>query len=60
MFGLFIILGIFLQEAEDYLATDGQTALAEAKKRAEHVGQQNQHMTEIAQEARSVADTYVD
>ncbi|XP_058793265.1 laminin subunit gamma-1 [Phymastichus coffea] len=46
-----------LTEAEDYLAIDGQTALAEAKKRAEHVGQQNEQMTLIAQEARSVADT---
>ncbi|XP_014218984.1 laminin subunit gamma-1 isoform X2 [Copidosoma floridanum] len=45
-----------LTEAEDFLATDGQSALAEARKRAEHVGQQNQQMTAIAQEARAVAD----
>ncbi|KAH0534833.1 laminin subunit gamma-1 [Cotesia glomerata] len=45
-----------LTEAEDYLATDGATALSDAKKRAEQVGQQNQQMTEIAQEARILAD----
>ncbi|XP_001604560.2 laminin subunit gamma-1 [Nasonia vitripennis] len=48
-----------LTEAEDYLATDGQSALAEAKKRAEHVGQQNEQMTAIAQEARSIADSNI-
>ncbi|XP_015116033.1 laminin subunit gamma-1 [Diachasma alloeum] len=45
-----------LTEAEDYLATEGASALAEAKKRAEQVGQQNQQMTNIAQEARVLAD----
>lgn len=45
-----------LTEAEDYLATDGASALAAAKLRAEQVGQQNQQMTAIAQEARVVAD----
>ncbi|KAK0177645.1 hypothetical protein PV328_001679 [Microctonus aethiopoides] len=45
-----------LTEAEDYLAGDGATALADAHKRAEQVGQQNQQMTEIAQEARVLAD----
>lgn len=34
-------------------------ALAEAKLRAEQVGQQNQQMTAIAHEARILADLYV-
>lgn len=45
-----------LTEAEDYLATDGATALASAKSRAEKVGQQNEQMTMIAQEARRRAE----
>ena len=45
-----------LTDAEDYLATSGATALAEAKSRAEQVGQQNKQMTTIAQEARVLAD----
>ncbi|XP_014601707.1 PREDICTED: laminin subunit gamma-1 isoform X1 [Polistes canadensis] len=45
-----------LTEAEDYLATDGATALTEAKLRADQVGQQNQQMTDIAHEARILAD----
>ncbi|XP_024947566.1 laminin subunit gamma-1 isoform X2 [Cephus cinctus] len=45
-----------LAEAESYLAIDGATALADARKHAEQVGQQNQQMTEIAQEARILAD----
>ncbi|KAG7211484.1 hypothetical protein KM043_010758 [Ampulex compressa] len=45
-----------LTEAEDFLATDGATALADAKLRAEQVGQQNQQMTTIAQQARISAD----
>ncbi|XP_034942261.1 laminin subunit gamma-1 [Chelonus insularis] len=48
-----------LTEAEDYLATEGATALEDARKRAEQVGQQNQQMTEIAQEARLLADLNV-
>ncbi|XP_031846744.1 laminin subunit gamma-1 isoform X2 [Nomia melanderi] len=48
-----------LTEAEDYLATDGATALADAKFRAEQVGQQNKQMTAIAQEARLLADQNV-
>ncbi|XP_011142346.1 laminin subunit gamma-1 [Harpegnathos saltator] len=45
-----------LTEAEDYLATDGASALTDAKLRAEQVGQQNQQMTAIAQEARLLAE----
>lgn len=45
-----------LKEAEDYLATDGASALTAAKLRAEQVGQQNQQMTSIAQEARLLAE----
>lgn len=45
-----------LNDAENELATRGATALNDAKKRAEQVGQQNQQMTLIAQEARSIAD----
>ncbi|XP_012279283.1 laminin subunit gamma-1 [Orussus abietinus] len=45
-----------LTEAEDYLATDGATALVDARARAEQVGQQNLQMTAIAQEARVLAD----
>lgn len=45
-----------LKNAEDYLATVGVTALNEAKRRANEVGQQNQQMTNIAQEARLIAD----
>jgi len=41
------------------LATDGANALAAAKLRAEQVGQQNQQMTSIAQEARVLAEVYV-
>ncbi|XP_076248690.1 laminin subunit gamma-1 [Calliopsis andreniformis] len=48
-----------LTDAEDYLATDGATALADAKNRAEQVGQQNKQMTSIAQEARVLADINV-
>ncbi|XP_012268511.2 laminin subunit gamma-1 [Athalia rosae] len=45
-----------LNRAEAYLATEGRTALNEARNRAEQVGQQNQQMTEIAQDARVLAD----
>ncbi|KAH0945533.1 hypothetical protein HN011_010340 [Eciton burchellii] len=45
-----------LTEAEDYLATDGASALSVAKLRAEQVGQQNEQMTSIAQEARVLAE----
>lgn len=48
-----------LTDEEDYLATDGATALADAKSRAEQVGQQNKQMTSIAQEARVLADLNV-
>ncbi|CAL7935288.1 unnamed protein product [Xylocopa violacea] len=48
-----------LTEVEDYLATDGATALQEAKARAEQVGQQNQQMTAIAQQTRMLADLNV-
>jgi len=41
------------------LGTDGASALSSAKLRAEQVGQQNQQMTSIAQEARVVAEMYV-
>ena len=47
---------IQIQEEEDYLDVDGQTALKDARKRAEQVGQQNQEMTDIAKEARSFAE----
>ncbi|XP_046413039.1 laminin subunit gamma-1 [Neodiprion fabricii] len=45
-----------LSEAEGYLATEGRTALEDARKRAEEVGQQNNQMTAIAQKARELAD----
>lgn len=45
-----------LTKAEDNLATEGASALADARKRADQVGQQNQQMTVIAQEARILAD----
>uniref|UniRef100_V9I9W1 Laminin subunit gamma-1 n=2 Tax=Apis cerana TaxID=7461 RepID=V9I9W1_APICE len=48
-----------LTETEDYLATDGATALTKAKLRAEQVGQGNKQMTSIAQEARVLADLNV-
>ncbi|XP_051161958.1 laminin subunit gamma-1 [Leptopilina boulardi] len=48
-----------LNEEEDYLNVDGQSALKDARKRAEQVGQQNQEMTNIAKEARSLADVHV-
>ncbi|XP_076636198.1 laminin subunit gamma-1 isoform X1 [Colletes latitarsis] len=48
-----------LTEAEDYLATDGASALFEAKELAEQVGQQNKQMTATAQEARVLADLNV-
>ncbi|XP_043463177.1 laminin subunit gamma-1 [Leptopilina heterotoma] len=48
-----------LNEEEDYLNVDGQTALKDARIRAEQVGQQNQEMTNIAKEARSLADLHV-
>lgn len=48
-----------LSEEEDYLNVDGQAALRDAQKRAEQVGQQNQEMTNIAKEARSLADLHV-
>jgi len=41
------------------LGTDGASALSSAKLRAEQVGQQNQQMTSIAQEARLLAEVYV-
>lgn len=41
------------------MATDGATALADAKLRAEQVGQQNEEMTFIAQQARALAEVYV-
>ncbi|KAJ8665186.1 hypothetical protein QAD02_006848 [Eretmocerus hayati] len=46
-----------LKDAEDYLAVEGRNALNEAKKRAEHLGQQNEQMTAIALKARTVADS---
>ncbi|XP_067209558.1 laminin subunit gamma-1 isoform X2 [Linepithema humile] len=45
-----------LTDAEDYLASDGASALTHAKLRAEEVGQQNQQMTSIAQQARLHAE----
>ncbi|XP_076658555.1 laminin subunit gamma-1 isoform X1 [Halictus rubicundus] len=48
-----------LNEAENYLAINGTTALNDAKFRAEQVGQQNRQMTAIAQEARGTADSNV-
>ncbi|XP_033223143.1 laminin subunit gamma-1 isoform X2 [Belonocnema kinseyi] len=45
-----------LSDLEDYLNIDGQAALKDARKRAEQVGQQNQEMTDIAKEARTLAD----
>ncbi|XP_066585793.1 laminin subunit gamma-1 [Prorops nasuta] len=45
-----------LTEAEFYIGTEGASAFADAKKRADQVGQQNQQMTTIAQEARVLAD----
>lgn len=41
------------------MGTDGASALTDAKLRAEQVGQQNQQMTAIAQEARLLAEVYV-
>ncbi|XP_014222768.1 laminin subunit gamma-1 isoform X2 [Trichogramma pretiosum] len=48
-----------IQEAQDYLETEGNSALEDARRRAEQVGQQNQQMTQIAQEARTVADSNI-
>lgn len=44
------------QDAQNYLALEGEEALAKATTRAEQVGQQNQQMTKIAEEARKLGD----
>ncbi|XP_054274289.1 laminin subunit gamma-1-like isoform X2 [Macrosteles quadrilineatus] len=44
-----------LQDALDYLQADGATALAKAVERSALFGQQNQQMSDIAREARNLA-----
>lgn len=43
-----------LQDALDYLNTDGKEALQKASERAAEFGQQNQQMSDIADEARKI------
>lgn len=44
--------------AENYIKTEGSTALARARERAERLGKQSQKMTEMAEESRVLADQH--
>lgn len=46
----------FLQKALELIQTDGKIALDQAKERSKEIGQQNEQMTNLAQEARELAD----
>ena len=48
-----------LREAERLLKTDGQAALQEAIDKQRELGQQSERMTQIAREARDLADRCV-
>lgn len=45
-------------KAEKYLLTDGMTALAKARERADKLGKQSQKMAEMAKESRQLADQH--
>lgn len=49
-----------LNQARRYLETEGQSALAKAKQRSDKFGQQSERMSEIAREARTIADRHED
>lgn len=46
------------QKAEKYIMTEGMTALAKAKDRADKLGKQSQKMAEMAKESRQLADQH--
>lgn len=48
-----------LQNAEIYIDTDGQDALQKAKEAQDKLGLQSNRMTEIAKEARELAEQLV-
>jgi len=45
-----------LQDTMDYVQTDGAAALKKAMERSEEFGQQSSKMSEIAREARALAE----
>ena len=48
-----------LREAESLLETEGAEALRKAREAQDRAGQQSERMTEIAKEARELAERYV-
>jgi glucan biosynthesis protein len=49
-------LFILLQDTMDYVQTDGSAALKKAMERSEEFGQHSSKMSEIAREARALAE----
>lgn len=47
---------MYFQRALEVIQTDGKIALDKARERAREIGQQNDQMTNLAQEAREIAD----
>lgn len=45
-------------KAEKYILTEGMTALAKARERADRMGKQSQQMAEMAKESRKLADQH--
>lgn len=51
-----MIVNFLFQKALEIIQTDGKIALDKARERAKEIGQQNEQMTNLAQEARELAD----